>query len=326
MLGQELVRVFSAEGRSASGGRNDKDYKVFDWDKKEIDITKEKEVKNKIEKIKPDIIINAAAYNAVDEAEKKLEYKKARLINGKASGYLAKIAKKIGAIFIYYSTDYVFDGNPEIKIEPAGCNHICATCQLHKKFTPLIGYAENAKPKPISNYGKTKLMGEKKLLKVKGKYYLIRLSRLFGKPAKTKNAKKSFFDLMLDFWGGNKKVHPVKSARSGSAKQKFNRVKVINDETSCFTYAPDAAKKTKEIIESKKPYGIYHVFNEGPCTWYEAVVELYKQAKISTRVIPVKSSEFPRPAKRPFYSALLNTKLNPLRNYQGALKDYLKKL
>ncbi len=125
-------------------------------------------------------------------------------------------------------------------------------------------------------------MGEKEIQKVKGKNYIIRLSKLFGKPAKIKGAKRSFFDIMLEIGRKNKEV------------------RVIDEETSCFTYAPDLAKKTKEIIESKKPFGIYHITNSDPCTWYEAVVELYHQAKIKTEIIPVGSEEFPRPAKRPY--------------------------
>ena len=92
-----------------------------------------------------------------------------------------------------------------------------------------------------------------------------------------------------------------------------------------FTYAPDLAQKTKEIIDSKKPFGIYHVVNSDSCTWYEAVLELYRQAKVKAEVVPVGSEEFTRPAKRPFYSVLLNTKLNPMRSYKEALKEYLKK-
>ena len=77
------------------------------------------------------------------------------------------------------------------------------------------------------------------------------------------------------------------------------------------------------MIEEKIPFGIYHVVNEGACTWYEAALELFKLAKMDVEVIPVSSSEFPRPAKRPKSSVLLNTKLKPLRNYKDALKEYL---
>lgn len=296
MLGQELVSVF----------KKNNDYTVTAWDQEEIDITKEKELKNKIGKLQPDIILNAAAYNNVDACEKdKKEFAKAKDLNGKAPGYLAEIAKKIGARLVHYSTDYVFNGLPEIE-EPKGCTHFCGTCGLHQGFVPQIGFSEEAAPEPIQKYGQTKLMGEQAVQKNGSKYYIIRTSKLFGKPAKNKNAKKSFFDVMLELGKKNKEV------------------KVVDEETSCFTYAPDLAKKTKEILESKKPFGVYHVTNSGACTWYEAVVELYKLAKVKTKVIPVSGSEFPRPAARPYVSILLNTKLNPLRDYKLALREYLK--
>jgi dTDP-4-dehydrorhamnose reductase len=294
MLGQELVSIF----------KKDKDYKVTAWDKKEIDITNQKQVREKIGELKPDIIINAAAYNNVDGCEKnKRELEKAKNLNGKAPGYLAKAAKKIGAVLVHYSTDYVFSGMPEIT-EPSGCAGSCGSCRLHERFVPQLGFDEDATAEPIQKYGKTKLMGEQAVRKNGKKYYIIRTSKLFGKSA---SGKESFFGKMLKI-----------------AKNK-KEIKVVDEETSCFTYAPDLAKKTKEIIESKQPAGIYHVTNAGACTWYEAVVELYKLAKIKTKVIPVGSEEFPRPAKRPYYSALINTKLNPLRNYKSALKEYLKK-
>jgi dTDP-4-dehydrorhamnose reductase len=178
---------------------------------------------------------------------------------------------------------------------------------LSTRGGPQIGFDEEAPTHPISNYGKSKVMGEKAVQKFGQQYYIIRPSKIFGKPAKSESAKKSFFDVMLEVGKKNKEV------------------KAVDEETSCFTYAPDLAKKTKEIIESNKAFGIYHVTNGDPCTWYEGVLELYKQAKLKTKVIPVMSSEFPRPAKRPYYSVLINTKLNPLRSYKEALKEYLKK-
>jgi len=296
MLGQELSNVFS----------EDKEFEVISWDKENIDITDSKKVNSKISKLKPEIIINSAAYNDVDGAEKsQTGFEIAKKLNGKAPGYLAKVAKKIGATLVHYSTDYVFDGQPEIP-EPTGCSGSCRNCMLHEGFEPQIGFDEEAEPNPISNYGKSKLMGEKEVQKNTKKYYIIRLSKLFGQPAKSKEAKKSFFEIMLKAGKDNRQV------------------KVIDEETSNFTYAPDLAKKTKEILDSKKSFGIYHVTNSDSCTWYEAVLELYRQAKIKTKIIPVDGTNFPRPAKRPYYSVLLNTKLNPMRSYKKALHDFLK--
>ena len=302
MLGQELVSIF----------KDDKNYKVIAWDKEDLDITNEVAVNKKIKVINPEIIINSAAYNAVDKCEKsKKEFELAKKINGLAPGYLAKIAKKLKATLIHYSTDYVFSGkDPEIE-EPAGCTHSCGNCGLHKsasrRIAPQIGYFENSKPKPINQYGKTKLMGEKEVQENTKNYYIIRPSKIFGKPALAKGAKRSFFDVMLELG------------------KKNNEVRVVDGEMSCFTYAPDLARKTKEILESKKPFGIYHVTNSGACTWHEAALELYQQKKLKTKVIPIDSSDLKRPAKRPEISALINTKLNPLRNWQEALREYLKK-
>lgn len=297
MLGQELVKTF----------KKDPDYKVLAWDREDIDITKEKEVDKKIAVIKPSVIINTAAYNDVDKCEDKKEHAIADKVNGSAPGYLAKAAKKNKAILIHYSSQYVFNGEPEIP-EPQGCSHSCANCSLHEGFVPEIGFREDDKPDPINKYGRTKLKGEAEVQKYMKNFYIIRLSRLFGKPAVSIGAKRSFFDVMLELGQKNKEV------------------KGVDEEYDCFTYAPDLARKTKEIIDSKKPFGIYHVTNSGPCTWYEAVLELYKQAGIKTKVIPVSSDEFPRPARRPDYPVLLNTKLNPLRDYKDALKEYLSKL
>lgn len=297
MLGLELTALFS------KNKKND----VISWDVEDIDITKETEAKKRILELKPGLILNAAAYNAVDRCEESEgENEKAKKINGAAPGFLAKIAKEIGATFVHYSTDYVFNGLPEIG-EPDGCTHVCSSCSLHDGFVSELGFREDAVTDPISNYGESKLLGEKKVQKLGDKFYVIRLSKLFGKPTKTKNSKKSFFEIMLN-------------------QKDKKEVKVVDEETSCFTYAPDLAEKTKEIIEEGKPFGIYHVINEGPCTWYEATLELYKQAKVKTKVIPVSGDEFPRSAQRPYISTLINTKLEPLRSYKEALEDFLKEV
>lgn len=302
MLGQELEKVF----------KRDETYAVTSWDREEIDVTNQKELNEKISRLKPKVIINATGYNAVDKCENDQKEKKlARKLNGTAVRYLAEIAQNSGATLVHYSSDYVFNGQPAIP-EPKGCAHHCAGCALHQGFAPIIGFDELAKPQPISEYGKSKLMGEKMIQKYAKKYYLIRTSKIFGLPANNAYGKKSFFAIMLE--AGRK------------AKKEKTIIKAIDEETSCFTYAPDLAKKTKEIIESKKPWGIYHITNSDPVTWYEGVLELYKQASLRVKVEAVTGEAFPRPAKRPYYSALLNTKLNPLRSYKLALKDFIKTL
>ncbi|HMN19478.1 MAG TPA: NAD(P)-dependent oxidoreductase [Candidatus Moranbacteria bacterium] len=296
MLGQELVRCFADKAK----------YKLTAWDVEEIDITDEKQVASKLASFPVDVIFNAAAYNAVDKCETdKAELAKAKKLNSLAPGYLAKAARKAGAILVHYSTDYVFSGMPDIP-EPEGCTGSCGSCSLHDGFIPELGFKESDIPEPVQNYGKTKLAGEDAVQKYGEKYYIIRLSKLFGKKALAEGAKRSFFDIMLEAGKNN------------------TQVKAVDEETSCFTYAPDLANKSKEIVELEIPYGIYHVTNSGAATWYEAVAELYKQAGIKTKIIPVGAEEFPRPAQRPYVSTLINTKLMPLRSWQDALGEYLK--
>ncbi len=275
MLGQELVQVFQA----------DEAYLVMAWDREEIDVTNFDVVEKKVAELLPDIILNAVAYNAVDQCESDdSEYAKASVLNADIPKKLAQISQKIGALLVHYSTDYVFDGEQK------------------------TGYDEEALPRPISRYGETKLAGERGVLAESPRAYVIRLSKLFGKPAASVLGKRSFFDVMLE---------------KGRAQ---SEVQVVDDERSCFTYAPDLAEATKALIEDQTPYGIYHLPNEGGATWYEATQELYQLARMETKVIPVTSDAFPRPAKRPQSSVLLNTKRPKLRPYQEALAEYLQSL
>ncbi|MFA5925518.1 MAG: dTDP-4-dehydrorhamnose reductase [Parcubacteria group bacterium] len=273
MLGQDLVKVFE----------DSQSWEVFAFDRSEIDITSEESLRNKIEEIDPIAVINATGYNAVDRCESdEIEFELAKKVNGFGPGFLAKIAKEKGIPVVHYSSDYVFDGE---KGE----------------------YDENDKPNPISNYARSKFLGEEEIRKNADKFYIIRTSKLFGNPGRSEMSKRSFFDTMMQLAKDN------------------STLKLVDEERSCFTYTPDLALETKKIIEEAVPFGIYHVVNEGPCTWYEAAQELFKMAGIEMEIIPVPSSEFPRPAKRPHSSVLRNTKLKPLRNYKDALKEYLNK-
>ncbi|OGI22300.1 MAG: hypothetical protein A2808_00875 [Candidatus Moranbacteria bacterium RIFCSPHIGHO2_01_FULL_55_24] len=294
MLGQELQRIFSA----------DAGYAVSAWDKGDVDITDFEALGRRLGEEHPDIVINAAAYNAVDKCEESEEaFQTALRLNRDVPQFLAKKSSEQGFVLVHYSTDYVFDGTLE-KPEKmgGGCQGACCGGNCHG--TPE-GYDEDSMPNPLSRYAESKLAGEQEVEEHAKEYYLIRLSKLFGKPAASPEAKRSFFDTMLE---------------AGRTK---SEVQAVDGEKSCFTYAPDLAAATKEVIESGSPYGIYHLPNEGAVTWYEAILELYRQAGLGTKVIPVAPDAFPRPARRPAFSVLLNTKRPPLRRYEAALAEYL---
>ena len=274
-LGSQLVKIFFA----------DKDYKIIAWDKEEIDITDKELVFKKIRELKPGIVINAAAYNAVDKCEEdEKEFALAKKINIEAVGYLVEACLETGAVLVHYSSDYVFAGDKK------------------------EGYKEDDEPNPINKYGETKLAGEQEVIKKSGqglKYYLIRTSKLFGPKAESEGAKPSFFDLMLDL-----------------AKKK-KELDVVNEEVSGFTYTPDLARATKKLLESDKGYGIYHITNVGRATWYETAMELFKITGKKIKINPVSGDKFPRPAKRPSYSVLINTKFDRQRDWKDALREYL---
>jgi dTDP-4-dehydrorhamnose reductase len=265
MLGQELVKVFADED-------------LLLLDKNELDITDAENVDRKIRLERPDLIVNSAAYNAVDDCETKFDL--AKKINADGPMNLARAAKEVGARFVHYSTDYVFDGEK------------------------IGGYVESDAPAPISKYGESKSLGER-VVDICDKCYLIRTSRLYGAPALSEGAKKSFVDVMLTL---------------AESRPELN---IVAEELSCPTYAVDLAVATKNLIDSQKDFGVYHFVNEGACTWCEFAEEIFNIVGKNVILIPVKSDHFPRPAKRPKYSRLLNTKFAPLRSWREALKDYL---
>lgn len=157
------------------------DQEVTGWDRAELDITDEKAVAQKIPELKPELIINCAAYNFVDKAEEERET--ANSINGYAVGYLARTANQTGSTLVHFSTGQVFDGSkPE-------------------------GYNEEDQRNPVNSYGKSKLLGEMELQKSAEKFYLVRTSWLYGPPAL---GKKSFTDMMLELAGGNTIISAVK--------------------------------------------------------------------------------------------------------------------
>lgn len=168
------------------------------------------------------------------------------------------------------------------------------------------GYAEKDKTKPLNVYGQSKLAGEILLQSNHNRYYIIRSSWLYGKaPQRGKPRGLNFVETMLNL---------------ASARRTIN---VVNDQYGRPTYTKDLAIKTKEMIEQVEHFGIYHVTNEGECSWYEFAQEIFKIKNIDINVNPIKSEEYPLPTPRPQYAILNNTKTKKLRSWQEALKEYL---
>lgn len=161
-----------------------------------------------------------------------------------------------------------------------------------KTFLP---YNESDKPNAGSVYGKSKLMGEKEAMKY-DKTLIIRTSWLYSSYGN------NFVKTML---------------RHGSEKKSLN---VVFDQVGTPTYAHDLAKAIIKIIDyanSKKgDYipGIYNFSNEGVCSWYDFAVSIVKYAKLSCKVNPIETKDYPTPAQRPFYSVLNKHKIRNTYN------------
>ena len=152
-------------------------------------------------------------------------------------------------------------------------------------------YRENDRTHPINVYGESKLLGETEIASNTDDFRIIRTSWLYGSHGK------NFVDTVL------------------ALSRQMEFVRVVNDQTGKPTYTIDLARKTPEIISSDP--GIYHITNEGVCSWFEFASAFIPNAAACS------SAEFPRKAKRPAYSVLTNTKTTPLRHWKDAVADYL---
>lgn len=258
-------------------------------DVSEMDITDENVVSKTIKAYSPDTVIHCGAWTAVDLAEDEENKSKVYAVNVLGTEYISKICAEIGAKLIYISTDYVFDGQGE---KPWQIDDKC---------------------EPINYYGKTKYEGELAVLKHCEKYFIVRISWVFG-------------------INGNNFVNTM--LRLGKEK---NNLTIVNDQIGTPTFTPDLAKILIDMALSEK-YGKYHVTNEGGyISWFEFAKEIFKIAyekggeeysPKNLEISPVDSSKYPSKAKRPSNSRLDKTKLvengfEPLPTWKNALKRYL---
>ena len=176
--------------------------------------------------------------------------------------------------------------------------------------TDYVFNGENDKPwveddpvSPVSVYGKSKLKGEEAIVENMEKYFIIRTAWLYGYNGK------NFPRTMLEL----AKTH--------------DEITVVYDEVGSPTYTKDLAHAIAQLIESDY-YGVYHITNSGSCSWCEFSRYIFEIAERDVKVIPVKASEFNRPAPRPHYSVLENKKwkdngFKPLRDYKEAIQEYI---
>jgi dTDP-4-dehydrorhamnose reductase len=246
----------------------------------DLDVRDEDAVGRMVEAARPDVILNASAYNAVDAAE--TAPADALAVNALGPRNLAWAARESGALLVHVSTDYVFDG------------------QARRP------YAEDDRPQPLSAYGASKLAGEAMVAAAGCDLILVRTSGVIG--AGGSRAK-----------GGSFVERIVARARAGGP------LRVVADQVFSPTYAPDLAAALVALVELKAR-GVYHVTNDGFCSWHELAEAAVRQAGLDTPVEKIRASELKQPARRPPYSVLSNEKyralgLTPLRPWKDTLRE-----
>jgi dTDP-4-dehydrorhamnose reductase len=269
----------------------------------QLDITDIISVIKILDEVKPEVVVNCAAWTDVDGAEdinSPENLAKCRMTNIVASEMIAKECERLGASYIGFSSDHVF-GLDKTRVTP---------------------YTEEDVGGPVNQYGLSKLEGENTVLAHCSKAYMIRTCGLYGPPT-IEGGKKVFVNQLLD-----------KVSRG-------EKVKVVYDRICTPTYVYGFARKVMQLVNSKGPYGLYNITNSGSCNWFEFgsyaldVVNRDNIKPIDKNLIePISSSEehimSPTPKVcRPLYSVLDNTKLTSvegmtqLRDWKEALTAYL---
>jgi dTDP-4-dehydrorhamnose reductase len=240
------------------------DFEVFAPGRTDLDLTNEASIRAAVRDVQPDWIVNPAAYTAVDKAESDRDA--AFAINAEAPRILGEEAARIGARVIHFSTDYVFDGSSD---RP---------------------YTEQDPTGPQGVYGASKLAGEKALAATGAAHIILRTSWVYGATGK------NFLLTVL---------------RVARERPEMN---IVADQHGAPTAARDLARLTGHLLNmgesGAKPHGVYHATGAGETTWHGFATEALRLASerqpntAYARLLPIPTSEYPTPARRPANSRL----------------------
>ena len=247
---------------------------------KELDITDRAAVERLMAAYRPDAAIHCAAYTKVDLAEDEPE--RCWAVNADGTRNMAAACRKTGAKLLYISTDYVFPGAGERSYEtgdPTG---------------------------PVNTYGRSKLAGELAVQSLLEKYFIVRISWVFGKNGN------NFVKTML---------------RLAETKADLS---VVCDQIGSPTYTADLAPLLCDMVQTER-YGVYHATNEGTCAWSEFAEAIFELAGRQVVVHPIPTSAYPTRAVRPLNSRMSKERLRDngfqeLPEWKNALARYLKEI
>jgi dTDP-4-dehydrorhamnose reductase len=249
-----------------------------------IDVADMGSVTRVLGELGPQLVINTAAFHHVEKCEE--ETVRAYEVNALGPRNLAKVCNGIDVALMHISTDYVFDGN---------------------KKSP---YIETDAPMPLNVYANTKLAGEYFVRATARKYYILRVSGIYGKSPCIGKGGVNFVDLMLKL------------------SREREEVRVVDDEVLTPTSTAEIANQVVKMVESDAKYGLYHATAEGQCSWYEFAGEIFNITKPNIRFNKALPGEFAVKVNRPSYSVLENKFLkdqgiNVMRHWKEGLREYL---
>ena len=222
----------------------------------ELDVTDRDAVDALVAEHRPEVVVNAAAYTAVDAAEQ--DEQSADRVNHLGPRYLAEALARHGGRLVHVSTDYVFDGTANRPYEP------------------------DDPTGPRSAYGRTKLAGEQAVrAALPDRAHVVRTAWVYGGP------NPNFVDTMRRL------------------ERERETVDVVADQIGSPTWAADLAAALVELGRADLPGGVLHYVNAGQASWYDLAREVFRLAGADpSRVHPVDTAAFPRPAPRPAWSVL----------------------
>lgn len=247
---------------------------------RELDITDREAVERLMAAYRPDAAIHCAAYTKVDLAEDEPE--RCWAVNADGTRNLAAACREIGAKMLYISTDYVFPGTGE---------------QFRRTDDPVS---------PVNTYGRSKLAGELAVQSLLEKYFIVRISWVFGKNGN------NFVKTML---------------RLAETRTELT---VVCDQIGSPTYTADLAPLLCDMVQTER-YGVYHATNEGTCAWSEFAEAIFELAGRQVVVHPIPTSAYPTRAARPLNSRMSKECLHSngfqeLPEWKNALARYLKEI
>ena len=247
---------------------------------RELDITDRAAVEHLMQSYRPDAVIHCAAYTKVDLAEDEPE--RCWAFNADGTRNMAAACREIGAKMLYISTDYVFPGTGE---------------QFRRTDDPVS---------PVNTYGRSKLAGELAVQSLLEKYFIVRISWVFGKNGN------NFVKTML---------------RLAETKAELS---VVCDQIGSPTYTADLAPLLCDMVQTER-YGVYHATNEGTCAWSEFAEAIFELAGRQVVVHPIPTSAYPTRAVRPLNSRMSKECLHSngfqeLPEWKNALARYLKEI